>query len=74
MYKEYFPHRSEKVRTAHNGQQGEIVGDMGRSAPNIYASLENKQDEFQSHMIEVEVRQITIPFLFLFIHELFIVI
>jgi hypothetical protein len=27
---------------------------MGRSMPRIYASLDNKQDEFQSHMIEVE--------------------
>jgi hypothetical protein len=27
---------------------------MGRSAPRIYAALENKQVDFQSHMIEVE--------------------
>jgi hypothetical protein len=27
---------------------------MGRSIPRIYAALDNKQDEFQSHMIEVE--------------------
>ena len=27
---------------------------MGRSVPRIYASLDNKQVEFQSHMIEVE--------------------
>jgi hypothetical protein len=30
------------------------VEDMGKSVPRIYASLDNKQDEFQSHMIEVE--------------------
>ena len=27
---------------------------MGRNVPRIYAVLKNKQDEFQSHMIEVE--------------------
>jgi hypothetical protein len=27
---------------------------MGRSVPRIYASLDNKQAEFQSHMIEVK--------------------
>jgi predicted aspartyl protease len=27
---------------------------MQRYVPRIYASLDNKQDEFQSHMIEVE--------------------
>jgi hypothetical protein len=27
---------------------------MGRRVPRIYAALDNKQDEFQSHMIEVE--------------------
>jgi hypothetical protein len=27
---------------------------MGRSMPRIYAALDNKQVEFQSHMIEVE--------------------
>jgi hypothetical protein len=30
------------------------VEDMGRSIPRIYATLDNKQFEFQSHMIEVE--------------------
>jgi hypothetical protein len=48
------PHRSEKVRTIHNVHQVEIVEDMGISVPNIYASLGNKKDEFQSHMIEVD--------------------
>jgi hypothetical protein len=28
--------------------------DMGRSVPRIYASLDKKQEEFKSHMIEVE--------------------
>jgi hypothetical protein len=30
------------------------VEDMDRRVPRIYATLDNKQPEFQSHMIEVE--------------------
>ena len=47
-------HRGEKSRIVHNVQQADIVEDMGRSMQRIYASLDNKQAEFQSHMIEVE--------------------
>jgi hypothetical protein len=48
------PHRKDKVRVVHSVQQEETVEDMGRRAPRIYAALDNKQVEFQSHMIEVE--------------------
>jgi hypothetical protein len=48
------PQRGEKARTSHNVGQDATIEDMGRSVPRIYASLDNKQDEFQSHMIEVE--------------------
>jgi hypothetical protein len=48
------PHKNDKVRTVHNVQQEKTVEDMGRSVPRIYASLDNKQVEYQSHMIEVE--------------------
>jgi hypothetical protein len=48
------PHKDEKVRFFHNVQQAKIVEDMGKSVSRIYASLDNKQAEFQSHMIEVE--------------------
>jgi hypothetical protein len=30
------------------------VGNMGRRIPRIYAALDNKQADFQSHMIEDE--------------------
>jgi hypothetical protein len=50
----YFPHRGEKVRTIHNVQKFETVEDMGRNLPRIYAALDNKKEEYQSHMIEVE--------------------
>jgi hypothetical protein len=47
-------HRKYKVRTVHTVQQAEIVEDMGSRMPRIYAALDNKQEEFQSHMIELE--------------------
>jgi hypothetical protein len=42
------------MRVVHNVQQVEIVEDMGSRIPRIYAALDNKQVEFQSHIIEVE--------------------
>jgi predicted aspartyl protease len=42
------------VRVVHNVQQAETVEDMGNRIPRIYAALDNKQAEYQSHMIEVE--------------------
>jgi hypothetical protein len=53
MYR-YCPRKSERVKTTHSVQQAKIVEDMGISVPNIYATLDNIQAEFQSHMIEVE--------------------
>jgi hypothetical protein len=50
----YFPQRGEKARIVHNLRQHATVEDIGRSVPRIYAALDNKQVEFQSHMIEVE--------------------
>jgi hypothetical protein len=50
----YCPHRGEKGRVVHNVQQDETMEDMGRYVPRIYAALDNKKVEYQSHMIEVE--------------------
>ena len=41
----YCPHRGEKVRIVHNVQQDEIVEDMGKNVPRIYAALDNKKEE-----------------------------
>jgi hypothetical protein len=49
-----FPQRGEKGRNFHNVQQDEIVEDMGRNVPRIYATLEKNKVEYQSYMIEVE--------------------
>jgi hypothetical protein len=50
----YCPHRGEKGRTVHNVQKVETLEDMDRNVPRIYASLEHNQEEYQSHMIDVE--------------------
>jgi hypothetical protein len=50
----HFPHKGDQVRFVHNVQQAETVEDMGRNLTRIYAAPNNKQDEFQSHVIEVE--------------------
>jgi hypothetical protein len=48
------PQGKYKVIVVHNVQRAETVEDMGKRVPRIYATLDNKQVEFQSHMIEVE--------------------
>jgi hypothetical protein len=53
MYRDC-PHKGEKVRIVDNIQQDDRVEDMSRNVPRIYAILDNKKAEFQSHMIEVE--------------------
>jgi hypothetical protein len=50
----YCPHISEKGWVFHNVQQAETVEDMGIYVSRIYAALNNKQAEYQSHMIEVK--------------------
>jgi hypothetical protein len=50
----YFPQRGDKARIMHSVQQVAIFEYMGRNMPRIYAALDTKQVEFQSHMIEVE--------------------
>jgi hypothetical protein len=53
MYKD-FPHRGDKMRTMHSIKQEETVEDVGRSMWGIYVALDNRQVDYQSHMIEVE--------------------
>jgi hypothetical protein len=56
MYKD-FPHRKDRVNTMHNIQEDTTVKDMGR----IYASIDDRQTEYQSNMIEVEGKIINQP-------------
>jgi hypothetical protein len=48
------PHKNGKARTVHTIQQDETMEDMDNKMPRIYVSLNNKQEEFQSHVIDVE--------------------
>jgi hypothetical protein len=61
----YCPHKNGKARVVHNVQKAETVEDMGSRMPRIYAALENKKDEFQAHMIEVEGMINNQPFIIL---------
>jgi hypothetical protein len=42
------------MRIVHNIKKEEIIEDVGRSMPQIYVALNNRQANYQSHMIEVE--------------------
>jgi hypothetical protein len=59
------PHKNGKARAIHIDQQDEIVEDMGSRMLRIYATLDNKQVEFQLHMIEVEGMIDNRPFIIL---------
>jgi hypothetical protein len=48
------PHKGDRMRTMHNIQEETIVEYVGRNIPRIYATLENRQADHQSNMIEVE--------------------
>jgi hypothetical protein len=42
------------MNSMHSIKQEETIEDLGKTMPRIYASLDNKQVDYQSHMIEVE--------------------
>jgi hypothetical protein len=48
------PHKGQRKMIILNIQEVEKVEDMGGRIPSIYASLDIKQGEYQSSMIEVE--------------------
>jgi hypothetical protein len=49
-----FPHKGERMSIFHNIQKAKTMEYMGGIMPSIYASLDNKQVQYQSPMIEVE--------------------
>ena len=52
MYK-YYPHRGDNMNIFHSIKK-DMVDDVGKSVPRIYAALDNRQEYYQYHMIEVE--------------------
>jgi hypothetical protein len=53
MYK-YCPQRGNNMRTVHSIKKEETIEDTNKNMPRIYATLDNRQEDYQSHMIEVE--------------------
>jgi hypothetical protein len=53
MYK-YYPHQGDTMTTLHSIKQEETIDDVGKNMPRIYATLDNRHEYYQSHMIEVE--------------------
>ena len=47
------PLENESARPAYNIQEAEIVGQVARAVPRIYATLEDRQADHQSTMVEV---------------------
>jgi len=50
----YYPHQGDKMKNLHRIKKEETIEDMEKSVPRIYSTLDNRQEEYQSHMIEVE--------------------
>ena len=48
------PNRKKTVNNIHDVQEETKVGDLARGMPKINATLKNKQDEYQTSMVEVE--------------------
>ena len=47
------PLKNESTRPAYNIQEPEKVGQVARAIPSIYASLEDRQEDHQSTVVEV---------------------
>ena len=47
------PLENESARPAYNIQEAEIVGQVAREVPRIYAALEDRQADHQSTVVEV---------------------
>ena len=53
MYKDCLE-RGDQMKILHSIKQEETIEDMGKSMPRIYAAMDNRQEDHQPHMIEVE--------------------
>jgi hypothetical protein len=48
------PHRKQNNRRVYNVQEATTVNDVARSMPQIYAALDNRQDDHQASVVEME--------------------
>ena len=47
------PFENENARPAYNIQEAKTVGQVARAIPRIYATLEDRQEDHQSTVVEV---------------------
>jgi hypothetical protein len=48
------PHRQKNSQRIYNVQEATIINDVAKSMPQIYAVVDNKQDDHQDSMVEME--------------------
>ena len=49
-----FPHLNQSNKFVHRLQESSIVGEVGKSYHQINATLENRQEDYQSAIVEIE--------------------
>jgi hypothetical protein len=49
-----YPHRKQDTRRVYNVQEATTVNDVARSMPQIYVALDNRQDDHQASVVEME--------------------
>ena len=60
-YESVFPNRKKTVTNIHTVQEEMNVGDLVRTMPRINATLENRQVDYQTSMVEVEGKLNQLP-------------
>jgi hypothetical protein len=53
MYKDCL-HKGDRINIVHHIKEDDTMENMGISMPSIYATLDNRQEDYKSDMIEVE--------------------
>ena len=54
-YASICPNRKKTVSNIHTIQEEMTVGDLARTMPRINAALENRQEDYQTSMLEVDL-------------------
>ena len=49
-----YPHRKQDTRRVYNVQEATTVNDVARSMPQIYVALDNRQDDHQASVVDME--------------------
>ena len=61
QYASIFPNRKKIVSNIHMVQEDMTIGDLARTIPMINVALENRQEDYQTSMVEVEGKTNQIP-------------